>query len=572
MRILIAYGTETYNAEGLAHDTAELLGERGFSSEVLDLEDFQEDVFNGLDVFLLITSTFGDGEPPSNAEDAYETIMSDDAPSMAGIGFSVCALGDTDYEHFCQCGKDFDKRLQELGGKRIARRVDCDTDFEEPWSEWVDSVLTGLESVKKGKPARRDRRSKASRAASAAPVHAAVDEKPSVTFGQSAPEIFLAPEVKKKSRSRTLGTRKNPYLTRVLSNQNLNHPFSEKETRHIVIALDADVVPYKVGDALGILPRNCPDLVRRILAAVGLSRETPVQYDDQWYPLRDVLMYKVDLTQIDRRMLKLASIGRRGGKVAAILNDRKLASEYTREHHLIDLLEETHCRPAPDDFVSALRPLAPRLYSIASSPNFHPNEVHLTVDVLRYSLHGSLRKGCASTFLGERAGEGVEVAVYVQPTKDFILCDDDVPMIMIGPGTGVAPFRAFLEEREYRDAPGQSWLFFGAQRSGRDFLYRDELLAWKESGRLVRLDTAFSRDQEEKIYVQDRLYAHRRSIYHWLESGAFIYVCGDAKRMARDVNEMLVRIVSEMKPCSTDAAFAYIQNLIAEKRYLKDVY
>ena len=194
------------------------------------------------------------------------------------------------------------------------------------------------------------------------------------------------------------------------------------------------------------------------------------------------------------------------------------------------------------------------------------------MDVLRYTLNGDLRKGCASTFLGERAGEGVEVAVYVQPTKDFTLCDDDIPIIMVGPGTGIAPFRAFLQEREVRDAPGQSWLFFGAQRAGRDFLYRDELLAWKDSGRLVRLDTAFSRDQANKVYVQDRLYTHRRSIFHWLESGAYIYVCGDAQRMAKDVHDTFIRIISEMKPCTVQEAKEYMQQLAAEKRYRKEVY
>lgn len=572
MKIVIAYGTETFNAEGLAHETQDILGECGFDAEVLDLADFDASTLRELKVLLLITSTFGDGEPPSNAEYAYDLLMSDDAPKMSGVDFSVCALGDSDYEHFCQCGKDFDHRMEVLGGRRIAKRFDCDTDYEKPWSDWVDTVIDALKMQAPKGSTQAEKKAMRTLKHSGVKSNADLDDRPSVALEQAPEPVISSPKLSGKQRDRAVGTRANPYFTKVLGNRNLNHPFSDKETRHIVLALNRDDVTYQVGDVLGVFPRNCPDLVRRILDAVNLSRDESVQYEGDWYPLRDVLLYKTDLTQIDRRMLKLASLGRRGTHIAALLNDRKLAREYIGTHHLIDLLAESQCRPGHQEFIAALRPLAPRLYSIASSPNYHPDEVHLTVDVLRYTLHGTMRKGCSSSFLGERASEGVEVAVYVQPTKDFVLCDDDLPIIMVGPGTGVAPFRAFLAEREFRDAPGQSWLFFGAQRSGRDFLYRDELTTWKKSGRLVRLDTAFSRDQKEKLYVQHRLYEHRRSIYHWLESGAFIYVCGDAKRMAKDVRAMFIRIVSEMKPCSLERAETYIAEMESQKRYLKDVY
>ena len=569
MRIVVAYGTETYNAEGLASESCDILAEHGYDAQVLDLEDFEPEVLMRTDLLLIITSTFGDGEPPSNAETAYELFMSDDAPSMSGIQFSVCGLGDTDYEHFCQCGKDFDRRLSELGGQRMARRVDCDTDFDDAYQGWIDTVVAGLSRLQKTTPN--------VSVASVADVpervkQADVDDRPSVALKQAmgTPAALLTKSTHQKVQN--VGTRKKPYLTEVLINENLNHPFSQKETRHIVLALDSDKVPYKVGDALGVFPRNCPDLVRRILEAVSLPRDVAVSYDGQWYPLRDVLLYKVDIHQIDKRMLKLAAQGQSDAWVQSLLEDRKAASEYIGGHHLVDLLISSTFIPEANAFVNALRPLAPRLYSIASSPNFHPNEVHLTVDVLRYDLHGTVRHGCSSSFLADRAGPGVEVAVYIQPTKDFILCDDETPIIMIGPGTGIAPFRAFLEERTFRDAPGQSWLFFGAQRSGRDFLYRDELMAWKESGRLVRLDTAFSRDQSEKVYVQHRLLEQSRSIYHWLESGALIYVCGDASRMAKDVHETLISIVQTEGACSRQHAEAYIKDLSKAGRYCRDVY
>jgi sulfite reductase (NADPH) flavoprotein alpha-component len=569
LRILVAYGTETYNAEGLANESSDILAEHGYVADVLDLQDFEPEVLNRIDVLLVITSTFGDGEPPSNAEDAYDLIMSDEAPSMADIAFSVCGLGDTEYDQFCQCAKDFDRRFGELGGQRMARRVDCDTDFDDAYQTWIDSVVVGLSRHQKPTP------NVSGASVSNIPKRvqqAEVDDRPSVALKQGTDNSEALLKRSSNQKVQSVGTRKNPFLTEVLVNRNLNHPFSEKETRHIVLALDSEKVPYKVGDALGIFPRNCPDLVRCILDAVSLPRDVAVSYDGQWYPLRDVLLYKVDINQIDKRMLKLVAQEHADAQVRRLLDDRKAASEYTNGHHLIDLLTSSGSKPEANAFVKALKPLAPRLYSIASSPNFHPNEVHLTVDVLRYDLQGTPRRGCSSSFLADRAGVGVEIAVYIQPTKDFTLCEDETPIIMIGPGTGIAPFRAFLEERAFRDAPGQSWLFFGAQRSGRDFLYRDELEAWKASGRLVRLDTAFSRDQSEKVYVQHRLLEHSRSIYHWLESGALVYVCGDASRMAKDVHETLIGIVQTEGVCSREDAEAYVKDLSKAGRYRRDVY
>ena len=565
---MVAYGTETYTAQGLATETVDILAEKGFAAEVLDLEDFEPPLLQECDVFLVITSTFGDGEPPSNAEYAHDYLMSDGAASVAGLRFSVCALGDTAYELFCQCGKDFDQRLEALGGERIARRVDCDTDFDDTFQGWIDSVSSALSSLAVAPDARRS----VDVIASSANVRSAsVDDRPSIVL-EPQPKPATGAFHASSRPSQKVGTRKNPYLSKVIENRNLNHPFSEKETRHIVLELNGEQVPYKVGDALGIFPRNCPDLVRRILEAVHLPRDVAVSFEGQWYPIRDVLLYKTDISQIDKRMLKLVAEYSQPAHILPLLEDRKAASSYIDNHHLLDLFESCRFKPDATAFVEALKPLAPRLYSIASSPKLHKNEVHLTVDVLRYQLHGKTRRGCSSSFLGDRAGPGVEIAVYIQPTKDFVLCEDDAPIIMIGPGTGIAPFRAFLEEREARNAPGQSWLFFGAQRSGRDFLYRDELMAWKESGRLVRLDTAFSRDQSEKVYVQHRLLQHSRSIFHWMESGAYLYVCGDASRMAKDVHETCIQIVESESRCSRKDAEAYMKNLSKSGRYLKDVY
>lgn len=578
--IYILYGTETYNSEDLANRTGDTLGERGMQAVVLDMDDFDHALLPSLGVLLIITSTFGAGEPPGNAEEFHEYVM-ESAPALPHLKFSVCGLGDTAYDDFCECGKEFDARLEQLGATRIAPRADCDTDFEPPWEAWLQNVLAALASIDLSAPAAAPPQPVAAPvqqvaapvqpvAAPMQPVAAPAQHVAAPMQPVAAPAPAAAPAPKKKKAK--VGSRKNPFFAKVIENYNLNHPTSKKETRHVSLSLEGSPIEYKVGDSLGLFPRNCPDLVRRVLAAVDIPRDTPVQYEDEWFTIRDVCIYKRDVMQIDRRMLALAEFGANANRFAPILADKRLQSKYVDDHQLIDFVSAAGLRPDPQEFVDCLRPLAPRLYSIASSPNAHPGEVHLCVDVLRYELFGSMRKGVSSTFLGERAGPGVEVAVYLQETKDFILCDDHLPIILIGPGTGIAPMRAFLEERAARNARGQSWLFFGSQHEATDFLYRQQLEGWVESGVLARLDTAFSRDQEQKIYVQTRMYEARVAIWAWLEAGAYIYICGDASRMAKDVHQMFCTIISECGGYDADGAEAYMKSVSDQKRYLKDIY
>lgn len=624
--IYILYGTETYNSEGLAERTGEAIRERGLQAVVLDMDEFDHALLPALSVLLIVTSTFGAGEPPANAEEFHGFLMGASAPALPRLRFSVCGLGDTAYDDFCQCGKDFDARLEQLGATRIAPRQDCDTDFESPWERWLAAVLHGLSGLDLSAPAAAPAPQMVAQPV-AAPVAVAAQApmqamhqpmqamqpmqpvmqpmqpvmqqpmqpamqpvmQPVLQTGwqqpswqpamqpmapQQPPAEPLAAEqpaapAKKPAK---LGSRKNPFFATVIENYNLNHPSSKKETRHVSLSLEGSPIEYKVGDSLGLFPRNCPDLVRRILSAVDIPRDTPVHYEGEWYTIRDVCIYKRDVMQIDRRMLALAEFGQNANRFAPILADKRLQTNYVADHQLIDFVTAAGLRPDPQEFIDCLRPLAPRLYSIASSPKAHPGEVHLCVDVLRYELFGSMRKGVSSTFLGERAGPGVEIAVYLQETKDFMLCGDDLPIILIGPGTGIAPMRAFLEEREARGARGQSWLFFGSQHEATDFLYREQLEKWVESGLLARLDTAFSRDQEQKIYVQDRMYDARAALWTWLEAGAYVYICGDANRMAKDVHAMFCRIIAECGGLDPDAAEGYMQRLNADKRYLKDVY
>lgn len=588
--VYILYGTETYNSEDLAQRTGEAIRERGIQAVVLDMDEFDHALLPSLSVLLIVTSTFGAGEPPSNAEEFHAFLMGAGAPPLPHLKFGVCGLGDTAYDDFCECGKQFDRRLEELGATRIVPRRDCDTDFEEPWDEWLGQTLTALAGLD------------LSAAAPAAPVaqapvaqvpvaQAPVAQVPAAQApmqivhtstqqpATSIPQAVARPvpaavpiPAPEPARTPEVGTKKNPFFATVIENYNLNHPTSKKETRHVVLSLEGSGIEYKVGDSLGIFPRNCPDLVRRVLAAVGIPRDTPVQHDGEWYTIRDVCIYKRDVMQIDRRMLAMAEYAKNANRFAPILADKKLQTKYVADHQLIDFVSAAELTCEPQQFVDALRPLAPRLYSIASSPNAHPGEVHLCVDVLRYELFGSMRKGVSSTFLGERAGPGVEIAVYLQTTKDFVLCDDHLPIILIGPGTGIAPMRAFLEERVARKAPGQSWLFFGAQHEATDFLYREQLEGWVADGTLARLDTAFSRDQEHKIYVQDRMREAGAAIWTWLEAGAYVYICGDASRMAKDVHQMFCTIIQEHGGYDEAGAEGYMRRLSKDKRYLKDVY
>ncbi len=540
--IYVLYGTETLNSEGCAERAGEAIEALGLEVVVCGMDEIEHELLPHLHTVLVVTSTFGNGEPPANAEELHGWLHSEDAPSLAETRFSVCGLGDSEYPDFCQCAKDFDLRLEQLGARRFVPRQDCDADFEPPFEAWLDAVLAAL------------------------PQFEYPDEEEG--SGYSALSVDLSAE----KEAPAVGTRKNPFLATVLKNKNLNEPGSEKETRHVALSLVGSGMRYRVGDSLGLFPSNCPDLVRRILAAFGIDRDSPVQHGGETKTVRYVLVHHKDVNALDKRLLELAR-GASDGRWNALLDDPEARKRYIDAHHVIDFAEAVGVRVAPQDLVDRLRTLAPRLYSISSSPLMHPGEVHLTVDVLRYDLHGKPRKGVASTFLAERCGPDVEVPVYLRPTSDFLLCDDDVPIIMVGPGTGIAPFRAFLEERAARGVTdGYAWLFFGARHEATDYLYREELLHYHESGVLTRLDTAFSRDGERKVYVQDRMWEHGPDFWAWLEAGAVVYVCGDASRMAKDVDERMVRIIAQHGRMTIRDAEAYVKQMSAEHRYLRDVY
>jgi sulfite reductase (NADPH) flavoprotein alpha-component len=539
--LTILFGSQTGTAEGLAKRAAKAAGQRGFAATVIDAASYTPAQLGQEKNLLLITSTFGEGEPPDNAKQLHASLAAPDAPALPNLRFSVCGLGDTNYVQFCRCAQDFDTRLEKLGAGRVSPRVDCDLDYEASFTRWLDAALAAF--------------------ASHAPASAArlVSNDPAL-----APEPARAPStVEPIGYSRT-----RPFPAPLLVSRNLNGSSSGKQVHHVEFSLEGSGLAYEAGDALGVVPQNCPRQVAELLAALECDGEEAVPAPDgSTLPLRRALTECYDLGRPTPELL--AALNPAAGSAGAS-TDARPATPF----HVIDAVLGSPAKPAPADFISGLRRLQPRLYSIASSPLAVPGQVHLTVGAVRYEKDGRPRQGVCSTFLTDRANPGQSlVGVFVHRNPAFRPpANGATPMIMVGPGTGIAPFRAFLQQRAASAASGRNWLFFGDQRAATDFLYRDELLAWQRDGLLTRLDTAFSRDQAEKIYVQQRMLEQADELYAWLEAGAHFYVCGDASRMAKDVEAALRDVIAKAGAKTTAEAEAYVQRLRETKRYARDVY
>lgn len=543
--LTILFGSQTGTAEGLAKRVAKEAGKRSFAPTVLDMAQCDLAKLTGEKNLLVLTSTYGDGEPPDNAKALHTALAAASAgdaarsPRLSSLRFSVLALGDTNYTQFCKAGADFDTYLEKLGATRVTPRTDCDLDYEERFTAWLNTTLTALATPEAG---------------------ARLGAIP------SAPEIAGKP-APTSDKSESGYSKKNPFPALLLTSRNLSGVASAKQINHIELDLAGSGLAYEAGDALGVIPHNCPSLVADVLAALGCDGEEAVPAPDgTTVPLRRALTEFYDLGKPSPDLLALFALVPAG--------DAAPSPRSTPPHHVIDVLIAAPTKPAPADFIRALKKLQPRLYSISSSPRAHTNQVHLTVGAVRYDLAGRARKGVCSTFLSDRAVSGeTRVGVFVHSNKAFRPpASGDTPMIMVGPGTGIAPFRAFLHERKATGAKGKNWLFFGDQRAATDFIYRDELLALQAAGTLTRLDLAWSRDQQEKIYVQSRMIEHAAELFAWLEQGAHFYVCGDASRMAKDVDAALHTVIERAGKKSADEAAAYVQALKAAKRYARDVY
>ena len=541
--LLILFGSQTGTAEGLAKKVAKESQQRGFVPKVLALNDYEAANLAAANKTVIISSTWGDGEPPDNAVNFWSWLNAESAPRLENLQFAVLGLGDKNYSDFCGASKKFDTRLEALGAKRLAPRGECDVDHEVAAKNWIDGLWDKLGSS--GGPA--------------LPVAA----NGAASNGHN--PIGSAP----------LFDKTNPFPARLLKNVLLNQPGSGKEVRHFEIALGGSGLAYEVGDALGVIPENCPAIVSAILAAVNATGDEPVKVENSILPLREALTRHFDLAKPPTELP--AEIAKRNptGEIAALLVPERAEDlkKWLRGRDVLDALALAEKPFAFAELLPLLRKLSPRLYSISSSPKAHLGEVHLTVGAVRYESLGRKRKGVASTFLADLADNAGFVKVFVQPSHGFKPpVNGDAPMIMVGPGTGIAPFRAFLEERLATGAKGKNWLFFGDQKQSTDFLYEEQLTAWQKNKFLTRLDLAFSRDQAEKIYVQDRMMENAAEFWSWLEAGAHFYVCGDASRMAKDVDAALHKVIEIAGGTSADEAKSYVAKLKSDKRYQRDVY
>lgn len=541
----VLYGSQTGNSHKLAKKLGAKLAEQGVQATVLAMSDFKANNLKKVQDLFIVVSTHGEGDAPDNAIAFYEFLHSKRAPQLEDVRFSVLALGDTSYEFFCQTGKDFDKRLGELGASRIVDRVDCDVDFEESANEWIGQVLGKLKE------------------ASAAGASAAVAGA-TATVGAPAAESEYS--------------RSNPFQAEVLENLNLNGRGSDRETRHVEISLEGSGLSYEPGDSLGIVPQNDPRLVDALIEAMGWQADASVvvNKNGEKRALRDALHSYYEITVLTKPLLTAIEELTANADLCDLLapGGEQELKEYMNGRDLLDLTQDFGLKGVDAQaFVSLLRKIPARLYSISSSPSANPEEVHVTVRAVRYEAHGRERKGVASVHLAERVQPGDKVGVFVQQNTSFKLPENaDAPIIMIGPGTGVAPFRSFIAEREETGAQGKTWLFYGDQHFSTDFLYQVEWQRWLKEGALSRMDVAFSRDTDKKVYVQHRMQEKSAELYRWLQDGAYVYVCGDEKKMAHDVHAALLSIIEKEGRLSPAEAAEYVANLQQQKRYQRDVY
>lgn len=588
--LAILFGSQTGNAEELADNTKKLADKAGLESQVFDMDGFGAGDLGKYKRILIITSTWGEGDMPDNAEDLWGAVC-DTSPALNGVHYSVCAIGDTSYDEFCQAGIDWDNKLLELGANRTTEIQLCDVDYEPEWQQWVDKAVPAMAALQ----------------ISVAEVEEEAAEEPAVVE-----------EAKiEKANDKSPWSAKKPYMTQITENYILNGEGSRKETRHVVFALGDSGLDYKVGDALGVIPENPPHIVEELLDVQGWDRDTVVSTHNGERTLYDALKKDYEVHMANKKFVKSladkvvstglsismnivsrtrnestwTASGDQGSlqvllpsvpsadpvaQVEAITLDTKAIEDYLWTRDYIDIMREFEVSYSPEEFLELADRLKPRLYSIASSHDAHPGFVELTVGIVRFEYNDRPRGGLCTQFMADEVDmSGTPIGVYMAPTKSFVLPDDtDIDIIMVGPGTGIAPFRAFMEQRVHDGGSGKNWLFFGDQSSKTEYYYKDTIEGWVDEGHLYKFTTAWSRDQEEKIYVQHRLKEHGAEVWEWFERGAYFYICGDKQYMAKDVHRALIDIAIEHGGMSEEDATHFIEKTMMkeQKRYLRDVY
>ncbi|MGI9213599.1 MAG: sulfite reductase subunit alpha, partial [Methylococcaceae bacterium] len=560
---VLLYASQTGNGEGLAEEMANWIEQVGFKAfRVISMADYDPAQIIYEQQVFIITSTHGDGEPPLPAHKLYAYLHGPDAPILAPLQYAVLGLGDSSYRQFCKAGKDFDAILEKLGAERIWARVDADADFEPTAFEWLDTIIPLYRKVSGD---------------NGVSAKVSFRDRGVLAYGKNNPyPTGVDPQTLRVFAAQVLAYGKNnPYPARILTNQNLNGPGSSKDTRHIEIDLESSGLVYEAGDALGVIPRNNPRYVEYLLDVLRVDGYSEVALGQETLTVREAFYTRLDITALSRVLMeKYAELADSSALRELLADAEARFQEYAYGRHIVDMLADFPSSTyGVQEFVNILRRLPPRLYSISSSMKAVGNQVHLTVGTVRYHAHGRDREGVCSTFLSDRIGMRERLGIFVQANPHFRLPSaGNTDVIMVGPGTGIAPFRSFIQEREATGATGRNWLFFGDQRRDCDYLYADEWEQRKQNGVLSRLDLAFSRDQAEKIYVQTCMQQQGKALYDWLENGAHFYVCGDASRMANDVHQTLIHIVESVGSIPRERAEEYLQNMMHTGRYQRDVY
>ena len=573
LRFAVYFATQTGTAERLAKKMVKELKSQGHIAELASLEKVTPAALAQEENALIFASTYGEGDPPDSVKTFRDQLFTEGAPELKTLRYSVFCLGDTHYEHFCKFGVDLDERLQVLGATRFISRAESDVDVEAPFEKWKNDLKPHLSH-------KHDESNVAIQADHVFPPAKA--ELAPVTAGSVDPRTSTVTSYASVSNAALhepehIHTRDNPFHASLRERRPLTADISSKLTMHLSFALEDSALHYQAGDACGVVAQNDPTLVDEILSLLPFQGEAVVTVPKHGQTtIREALLYHTQPTRLSRKIVQHFA-EKSGSKVLTALLPAAQAThleEFMFDRGLIDLLGEypgTITDPA--ELVTMLPRLAPRLYSISSSPAAHGREVHCTVAVVRYRSHNRERGGIASTMLADRVDLGARLPIYIQPNKRFRLPKDaNTPMIMIGPGTGIAPFRAFLHERQALGQKGRNWLFFGERSAKTDFLYCQELKDMCDSGHLTRLDTAFSRDQAHKVYVQDRMLEHGAELWQWIEQGGQLFVCGDASRMAKDVDAALHTVVQKHGAMSTEAAREYVSDMHDGGRYHRDVY
>lgn len=540
--LTILFGSQTGNARHVAEALAKQAQGKGITAKVVDMAEYKTSQLKNEQYLVIVTSTYGEGEPPENAIGLHNFLFSKKAPKLTGLKYAVLGLGDTSYEFFCKTAQDFDSRLTELGAVSVQARADLDVDYQAQADNWSNEVIAKLEPELK---------------ASAAP----------------SAQVIAWPGSDTTAGSVSQYNKQNPFAAELYTNQKITGRDSTKDVRHIEISLAGSGLSYQPGDALGVYFSNDAALVRELLLLTAIARDTPVAVGSATLTIEQALTEQLELTQSYPAFAEKYAAATGNTALADLAADKTALRAYLNERQIIDIVRDHPGLLSAQQLADALRKQQPRLYSIASSQAEVEDEVHLTVAVVRYDAYGQPHLGGASGFLAERLTEGEKVKVFVEHNNNFRLPQsDDTPVIMIGPGTGIAPFRAFLQERDARGASGKNWLFFGNPHFTQDFLYQLELQNYLKRGVLSKLDVAFSRDQAAKVYVQDKLRKHGAEVWQWLQDGAHLYICGDANRMAKDVQQALIDIVQQYAGKTADEAQHYLDELRVAKRYQKDVY